>query len=52
MYGVNGKVLWVNLTDSTFEVEDVKEDIYRKYLTGNGLGSGKMHMKQKIISKQ
>lgn len=47
MYGVNGKVLWVNLTDSTFEVEDVKEDIYRKYLTGNGLGSNFLNREMK-----
>jgi aldehyde:ferredoxin oxidoreductase len=38
MYGVNGKVLWIDLDDSSFKEELVPEDIYRKYLTGYGLG--------------
>ncbi len=38
MFGVNGKVLWINLTDSTFKEETVPEEVYRKYLTGYGLG--------------
>ena len=38
MYGVNGKVLWVNLSDRTFKEEEIAEDVYRKYLTGYGLG--------------
>lgn len=38
MYGVNGKVLWVNLTDGSFIEEEVPEKIYREYLSGYGLG--------------
>lgn len=38
VFGVNGKVLWINLTDSTFKEETVPEEVYRKYLTGYGLG--------------
>ncbi len=38
MYGVNGKVLWVNLDDSSFKEEQIPEEIYRKYLGGYGLG--------------
>ncbi len=39
MYGVNGKILWVNLTDKTFQEEEVPEKIYRQYLSGYGFGS-------------
>jgi aldehyde:ferredoxin oxidoreductase len=38
VFGVNGKVLWVNLSDSSFKEEQIPEEIYRKYLTGYGLG--------------
>jgi len=39
MYGVNGKILWVDLTKKEMWGEEISEEIYRKYLTGNGLGS-------------
>ncbi len=39
MYGVNGKILWVDLSSKKIWTEEVPEDIYRKFLTGNGLGS-------------
>jgi aldehyde:ferredoxin oxidoreductase len=39
VFGVNGKVLWVNLTHSTFDEEKIPEEVYRKYLTGYGLGA-------------
>jgi len=39
MYGVNGKILWVDLTKKEMWEEEIPEEIYRKYLTGNGLGS-------------
>ncbi len=38
MFGVNGRILWVNLSDSSFKEEQIPEEIYRKYLTGYGLG--------------
>jgi aldehyde:ferredoxin oxidoreductase len=38
MYGVNGKILWVDLTNKSFKEEAIPEEIYRKYLTGYGLG--------------
>lgn len=38
MYGVNGKILWVDLSNGTFKEEEISEDIYRKYLVGYGLG--------------
>jgi len=39
MYGLNGKILWVDLSEMSFREEEIPEEIYRKYLTGNGLGS-------------
>ncbi len=39
MYGVNGKILHVDLSDRTIREEKLPEDIYRKYLTGYGLGA-------------
>ena len=39
MYGVNGKILWVNLEDASFREEVIPEEIYRKYLGGYGLGA-------------
>lgn len=39
MYGVNGKILWVNLDDKSFSEEMIPEEIYRKYLGTNGLGA-------------
>jgi aldehyde:ferredoxin oxidoreductase len=38
MFGVNGKVLWVYLDERKFKEEQIPEEIYRKYLTGYGLG--------------
>lgn len=38
MYGVNGKILWVNLNEGSFREEAIPEEIYRKYLGGYGLG--------------
>ena len=39
MIGVNGKVLWVDLTESSIKDEKIPESVYRKYLTGYGLGA-------------
>jgi aldehyde:ferredoxin oxidoreductase len=36
--GYNGKILHVNLTKGTFEVEEPKEAFYRKYLGGSAMG--------------
>ncbi|MCK4371474.1 MAG: aldehyde ferredoxin oxidoreductase family protein [Candidatus Lokiarchaeota archaeon] len=35
--GFFGKVLWINLTEESFEEETVPEEIYRQYLGGYGL---------------
>ncbi|MHA1473145.1 MAG: aldehyde ferredoxin oxidoreductase family protein [Promethearchaeota archaeon] len=37
--GYMGKILWVNLTDETFEEENVPEELYRQYLGGFGLAA-------------
>jgi aldehyde:ferredoxin oxidoreductase len=37
MYGFNGKVLRVNLTNSCIDVEELGEDIYRRHLGGRSL---------------
>ena len=34
-----GKILWINLTEETFEEEELAEDIYRQYLGGYGLAT-------------
>jgi len=39
MLGVNGKILWVDLSKSNVSEEIIPENIYRKYLTGYGLGA-------------
>ncbi|MEM0127000.1 MAG: aldehyde ferredoxin oxidoreductase family protein [Thermoplasmatales archaeon] len=39
MYGLNGKILWVDLDTMSFKVEEIPEEIYKMYLTGNGLGA-------------
>ena len=36
--GVTGKVLFVNLSNSTNRVENFSEETYEKYLSGLGLG--------------
>ncbi|MEM9073200.1 MAG: aldehyde ferredoxin oxidoreductase family protein [Myxococcota bacterium] len=38
-FGTHGRVLIVDLTDKTRTVEDVDEDIYKKFLGGYGLGA-------------
>jgi aldehyde:ferredoxin oxidoreductase len=37
-YGYNGKILHVNLTDGTLEVEQPGEAFYRRYMGGSALG--------------
>ena len=39
MKGIHGRILVVNLTNSTYKVEELPEEIYRKYLGGYGLGA-------------
>lgn len=39
MYGFNGKILHVDLTGGTFDVEQPEAKFYRKYLGGSGLGA-------------
>lgn len=39
MNGCHGKILVVNLTDRTYDIEEIPEKIYRKYLGGYGLGA-------------
>ena len=36
--GYHGKVLWVDLTNETFEEQELPEEMYRRYLGGYGLG--------------
>ena len=36
--GFFGKILWVDLTNETFEEEELPEELYRQYLGGYGLG--------------
>ena len=35
--GFFGKVLWINLTEESFEEHLIPEEIYRQYLGGYGL---------------
>jgi aldehyde:ferredoxin oxidoreductase len=37
-YGYNGKILHVNLTDGTLEIETPPEAFYRKYMGGSAMG--------------
>ena len=39
MNGYQGKILVVDLTNHQYEIEEVSEEIYRKYLGGYGLGA-------------
>ncbi|GAV22269.1 aldehyde ferredoxin oxidoreductase [Carboxydothermus pertinax] len=39
MKGFYGKILRINLTDKSYRVEDISEEILKKYLGGKGLGS-------------
>ncbi|HDH97082.1 MAG TPA: aldehyde ferredoxin oxidoreductase, partial [Proteobacteria bacterium] len=45
--GYMGKVLWVDLSNGTFEEEEIPEDIYRNFLTGYGLGAKLIYDRQK-----
>jgi aldehyde:ferredoxin oxidoreductase len=38
-YGHHGRVLFVDLTESTHRVEEVEESVYKSYLGGYGLGA-------------
>jgi len=38
-YGYHGKILHVDLTEETFEVEEPKDRFYRKYLGGSAMGT-------------
>jgi len=38
MYGLTGKILIVDLTKQSLNVEIIPEEIYRKYYGGYGLG--------------
>ncbi len=44
--GYFGKVLWVDLTNETFEEEELPEKIYRQYLGGFGLGCRLIYERQ------
>ena len=37
--GYMGKMLRINLNTKQIEIEEVKEDIVRKYIEGSGLGA-------------
>ena len=37
--GIFGKILWVNLSDETFDEESLSEEMYRQYLGGYGLAA-------------
>jgi len=37
--GYLGKILWVNLTEETFQEENLPEEVYRQYLGGYGLAT-------------
>jgi len=39
MFGMNGKILWVDLSAGKTWIEDLSEDIYKKYLGGVGLAA-------------
>ena len=38
MFGYAGKILHVDLTAGTLEIEEPSEDLYRTYLGGSALG--------------
>ncbi|MDW7669137.1 MAG: aldehyde ferredoxin oxidoreductase family protein [Bacillota bacterium] len=42
MYGYNGKYLRVNLTDGQIKVEDLNEELAKKFIGGRGLGTKMM----------
>lgn len=39
MYGWMGKILRIDLTDQTFEIEDLDEDLAKEYMGGRGLAT-------------
>ncbi|MBN1315369.1 MAG: hypothetical protein JXA42_07875, partial [Anaerolineales bacterium] len=39
MSGYHGKILVVDLTNHSYEIEELPEEVYRKYLGGYGLGA-------------
>ena len=39
MYGYNGKILRINLTDRTVKVEDLDLEMAKKFIGGRGLGT-------------
>ena len=43
MKAYTGKVLWVDLTNGTFSEEVIPDSIYRKYLSGIGLGAALLY---------
>jgi len=42
MYGYNGKILRVNLTDGTLKTEELNLDVAKKFIGGRGLGTKMM----------
>ena len=38
-FGWNGRLLWINLTNQTTEVEEISPDIYNLFIGGKGLGA-------------
>ncbi|HCX04245.1 MAG TPA: aldehyde ferredoxin oxidoreductase, partial [Clostridiales bacterium] len=42
MYGYNGKYLRVNLTDGSIKVEELNEELAKKFIGGRGLGTKMM----------
>ena len=43
MEGINGKILKINLSDQTYEIEEKDEKFYRKYIGGRGIALYYMH---------
>jgi aldehyde:ferredoxin oxidoreductase len=39
MYGYWGKLLRVDLTNQTYQAEDISEDLFRKYIGGAAFGA-------------
>ncbi len=39
LYGYNGKIAFVNLTDKSFEIKDLDPNVAREYLGGTGLSA-------------
>ncbi|MCF6097123.1 aldehyde ferredoxin oxidoreductase family protein [Thermovorax subterraneus] len=43
MYGYWNKIIRINLTNKTYSLETIKEELWRKYLGGSGLGAKLMY---------